>query len=94
MFNIRKNREKRKLVKYLAKLNNKNVKWPEGYLESRKNLIGWIEWLIAYYEGRAAATPKQILESMLDPYMVKECVTYEEIKFLYHWVYYKRITGF
>jgi len=93
MFRFKKEREKQKLVKYLAKLNDKNVRFPEGYLESKKDLIGWIEWLIAYYEGRAAATPKEILESMLDPYVNKP-ITIEEIKFLYYWVYYERITGF
>lgn len=94
MFNIKKNREKRKLVKYLANLNDVNARFPLKYLESKRDLIGWIEWLIAYYEGRTAATPKQILESMLEPYITNKFVTIEEVKFMYHWVYYKRITGF
>ena len=65
MFNLKKIREKRKLVKYLARLQDKNLRYPNGYLESKKYLIGLIEWLIASYEGRAG-DPKVYLESLIN----------------------------
>jgi hypothetical protein len=65
MFNLKKNLEKRKLVKYLARLNDKNLNYPKGYLESKKYLIDMIEWLIASYEGRAS-NPKIYLESLIN----------------------------
>lgn len=113
MFNIKKIVEKRKLVKFLTRLQDKNNNYPDGYLESKKELIELLDWLIASYEGRAS-DPKVYLESLInakynyDDYvaemkrfnitplseMDKLKMLNSDIKFLYDWVYYKRITGF
>ena len=57
--------EKRKLVKYKKKLENPKVSFPSWYLESQKNRIEWLDWLISYYDGDTASTPKELLEAVL-----------------------------
>jgi hypothetical protein len=74
----------------------------EGYIESKKNEIETLEWLIAYYEGRTASTPKELLEATLISYgYYHHNFTLEEVNnalrsivMLYDWVYKNRITGF
>jgi hypothetical protein len=85
-----------KLKKFKAILSSGNFT-PE-YLEHHKNRIDCLDWLIASYEGRAG-DPKTLLEAYLNPiggyltkYPTKDNI--DTVVFLYHWVYYKRITGF
>lgn len=86
-------KELQKLKDYLAYLNNRSNRFPEGYLEAHKGGIHMIEWLIASYEGRAG-DPKEYLEALLDPIKKTPINVIDEMKFLYYWVYYKKITGF
>ena len=94
----RENKEKKILVDYLNHLQNPKVAFPDWYIFAHRNKIEWIEWLIGYYEGRTASTPNELLEEILNP--IRKLPEYnleaeiESIKFLYHWVYYKQITGF
>jgi len=97
----RENKEKKILIDYLNNLNDPNAQYPYWYIPIHQNKIDWIEWLIGYYEGRTASTPKELLEAYLDPIHKTQCHDYsalvselETIKFIYHWVYYKQITGF
>jgi len=88
-------RDKKKLEKFLANLKDPKIKFPAGYLEYHRNKIECIEWMIASYENKTAAKPIEYLESILNPDKeTKDLKHFEEAKFLYHWVYYKRITGF
>ena len=45
-------------------LKNPKVPFPDGYLEYHKTEIDCLDWLIAYYEGRAG-NPKDYLESLM-----------------------------
>jgi hypothetical protein len=56
--------EKRKLVKFKKHLKNPKIIFSEGYLEFHKNRIEWLDWLIAYYEGKTIK-PKILLESLI-----------------------------
>jgi len=84
----------RKLQKYLDHLNDETIKWPVGYLEFHKNKIDLINWLINSYNSTTASTPKEYLESLLNPIRKYDKNNTETIIFLYHWVYYNKITGF
>ena len=53
------------------------------------------DWLIAYYENRAACTPKEYLEALInDQNLDGNKFNSERIRLLYNWVNYKRIVGF
>jgi len=102
---FKKRREKKKLENFLINLRtNPAFNTPDWYLPLKENRIDLIEWLIASCEGRCA-DPKVLLEEYLSEFKcvyingnktVEECLRkeIETIKFLYHWVYYKEITGF
>lgn len=98
-------KENKILVNYLDHLQNPPISYPEGYLGVHRNKINWIAWLVGYYEGKTGSTPKEMLELLLNPILtpyINPDVSIEDnlkreiesIKFLYHWVYYKQITGF
>lgn len=57
--------EKLKLKKFLNHLNDPTVNYPEGYLEFHKDRIGWLQWLIHSYEGKAG-DPKMLLEALIN----------------------------
>lgn len=85
--------EKRKLKKFLSKIENNN--FSNEYLEYHKYKIDCLKWLISYYEGCTAGSPKEYFESILNDLEN----TYREgdadrLKVLYYWIYYKRIVGF
>ena len=84
-------KEKQKLTKYLSNLES----IPDiEYLDRNKDKIDCLKWLVAYYEGRSGANPKELLESMLHPIKTINCSHTDWIKILYYWHYYKRIVGF
>lgn len=88
-------KDKKRLEKFLSNLKDPKIKYPEGYLECRKDKIECIEWIISSYENETAAKPIEYLESILNPDKeTKDLKHFEIAKFLYHWVYYRRITGF
>lgn len=93
-----KEKEKRKLVKFLNNLKNPPTSFPVGYLAAHKPKIDCIEWLIGFYEGRTASSPKEYLEAMITDEQLYDYPSpahkLERIRFLYNWVYYKQITGF
>lgn len=66
----------------------------DNYKKLKVHHIDTIRWLIAYYEGRASATPKQLLEDTL----INENITIEvrliKARVLYFWIYQGRIEGF
>lgn len=96
--NYSKKRKLRYLKKFLNNIENKNNNFPEGYLESKQNRINCIKWLIAYYEGRAACKPKELLEATLHSYngVNPEDIfrTYDYVLILYYWIYHNEIVGF
>jgi len=95
-------RKLRKLKKMLHAIMHPVTPFPAGYIESKTNEITTLEWLIAHYEGRAASTPKELLEATITRYgYYNNNFTLEETKgalktivMLYDWVYKNRITGF
>lgn len=58
--------KKRKLVNFHEKIKNPSTTWPQWYLDIRKPEIQMMEWLIAYYDGRTASTPKEYLEALIN----------------------------
>jgi len=65
------------------------------FANSKKHLLDMLDWLIAYYENRAACTPKEYLESLINTTDVESSKNLSErIILLYNWVNYKKIIGF
>ena len=73
------------------------------YQESRKPELEAIDWLIAHYEGKAPATPKELYLSYMERvhwliyrnYSTEEIAPYfRKMVFLYHWHHSKKFTGF
>jgi len=97
-----KKRKLRRLKRYYANIMYPQSPFPKGYIEDKTAYITTLEWLIGYYEGRTASTPKELLESMITatgyykndtpPEAVKDNL--KAIVMLYDWVYKNRITGF
>jgi hypothetical protein len=91
-----KEKECFKLLNYKRMLESaKNL--PKGYKDEKIPELQAIDWLIAYYEGRACEEPKAIFESMLNLCRDKEVVDKDLIRFasfIYHWDKYKHITNF
>lgn len=95
-------RKLRRLKEYYEKIVHPKSQFPAGYIDDKRAQISTLEWLIAYYEGRAASTPKQLLEEYiyslgfynknLPPQSVND--TLKAIVMLYDWVYKNKITGF
>lgn len=74
--------------------NLKNPVFHKEYLDYHRVRIYTLEWLLAYYENRAATTPRGLLESTMgNPHLSYEDKLVQ-IQLLYFWVYYKRIEGF
>lgn len=92
----------RRLKKFYHTIMHPMSPFPEGYIEGKQTEIQTLEWLIAHYEGRAASTPKELLEATITRYgYYNNSFTLEETKnalksivMLYDWVYKNRITGF
>lgn len=65
------------------------------FADSKEHLLDMLDWLIAYYENRAACTPKEYLEALInDQKLDGNKFNSERIRLLYNWVNYKRIVGF
>ena len=91
MFNTKK-RKLKKLNEFLNNLNNQ-TNWPDGYLEAHKNRIDCLNWLVAYYEGRAGVTPQQMFEifvSKSNP-TIADC---HWATTLWYWIHKETIYGF
>ena len=90
MFNTKK-RKLRILQSHLDIIYNGI--FPEEYLETHKNRINCLEWLVAYYEGRASATP----QLMLEVYISKSNPTIADCHWattLWYWIYKNEIYRF
>lgn len=93
-FLTRKQKEKKKIRDFLALLNT--GKFPDGYLDYHSHRIDCLNWLLAYYEGRASSSPGQLLDFMMRM-KGEEWTEYGRIDFiqlLYFWVKNKEIRGF
>ena len=65
------------------------------FASSKDHLLDMLDWLIAYYENRAACTPKEYLEDLINsPCLACDIFNSERIRLLYNWVNYKKIVGF
>jgi hypothetical protein len=58
--------EKKKLVDYIKHLEQPEVPYSQGYINSHKTEIDILKWLVGYYEGRTASKPIRYLEALLD----------------------------
>jgi hypothetical protein len=101
MFN-RNKKKLRKLREFHLNFMMHKSEFSMDYIASKENEITMVEWLIAYYEGRAASTPKKLLETYIrdcgyynNTFSIKE---YERhckcISVLYNWIYNDEIVGF
>jgi hypothetical protein len=91
MFNTKK-RKLKKLNEFLDNLNNQ-INWPDGYLETHTNRIDCLNWLVSYYEGRAAVTPQRMFEILIgvpNP-TITDC---HWATTLWYWIYKDEIYGF
>lgn len=59
--------KQRKLRKYLNNLDKHKDLLPADYAEQQQVRINRIRWIIAYYKGNTAVTPKELLESLIKP---------------------------
>lgn len=92
-------RKARKIIKAFLE-NLKRPVFKKEYLQYHQNRIHAVEWLLAYYENRAAATPQELLDSFLKDTNsftmsvddLKSTIIWIDV--LYNWVMYKRISGF
>jgi hypothetical protein len=90
MFNTKK-RKLKKLQTYLT-LIYADV-FPAGYLEENQHRIACLEWLVAYYKGRAASTPQDLFEILigtLNP-TLEDC---HWATTLWYWIHKDEIYGF
>jgi len=93
---IDKEQEYYKLLNYKRMIES-SKKLPVGYKDEKLPEIEAVDWLIAYYEGRASEEPKALFESMLNLCRDKEVVDKDLIRFaafIYHWDKYRLITNF
>ena len=93
---IDKEQECFKLLNYKRMIESSKI-LPIGYKDDKIPELEAIDWLIAYYEGRASEEPKALFESMLNLCRDKEIVDKDLIRFtafIYHWDKYKLITNF
>jgi hypothetical protein len=92
--------EKNKIIKFLANIESNNFpdintsNFPDGYLESKRIELDALHWILAYYNGRTANSPKIYLEALLKDINTMTPEKMRTINVLYYWVYYKEITGF
>ena len=93
---IGKEQECFKLLNYKRMIES-SKKLPVGYKDDKLPELEAIDWLIAYYEGRASEEPIALFESMLNLCRDKEVVDKDLIRFaafIYHWDKYRLITNF
>ena len=80
---------------FLKDYSEKMKKHKHAFANSKDHLLDMLDWLIAYYENRAACTPKEYLESLINNQKLDgDIFNSERIRLLYNWVNYKRIIGF
>ena len=90
MFNTKK-RKLKKLKSYLTTLNEGY--FPDGYIETHQHRITCLEWLVAYYEGKASSTPQRMFEMLigtLNP-TIAHC---HWATTLWYWIHKGKIHGF
>jgi hypothetical protein len=81
----------KKLKNYLTILNEGY--FPDGYIETHQHRVACLEWLVAYYEGRAASTPQEMFEILIskpNP-TIGDC---RWVTTLWYWIYKGKIYGF
>ena len=83
--------KKRILKKHLYLLEN--GRFSDDYIEEHKNKLECLKWLIAYYEGRTASSPKEMLKALINSFKGITPEELEWIRMLYNWIYYKQIMG-
>jgi hypothetical protein len=92
--------EKNKIIKFLANIEANNFpdintsNFPDGYLENKRIELDALHWILAYYNGRTANSPKIYLEALLKDINTMTPEKMRTINVLYNWVYYKNIIGF
>lgn len=64
----------------------------QDYLNTHCQEINALEWLLAYYEGRAGCSPRELLDSILDSSCNKEWWAWARV--LFAWMDKKQIVGF
>jgi CRISPR/Cas system CSM-associated protein Csm2 small subunit len=86
--------KRKKLRKYYDNLLINKESFPKGYWESKTEELICLKWLIAYYEGRAGCTPKELLEAIFQksPDVIAGYIAH--VIMLYNWVYHNKIVGF
>jgi hypothetical protein len=90
MFNTKK-RKLKKLQNYLTLVYD--GVFPEGYVETHQHRIACLEWLVVYYEGRAASTPQNLFEILIS----KSNPTLGDCHWattLWYWIHKGKIHGF
>lgn len=92
--------EKRKIIKFLANMDANNFpdiinsSFPDGYRKTKTVELDALHWILAYYNGRTANSPKVYLEALLKDIKTMTPEKMRTINVLYNWVYYKNIVGF
>ena len=95
-----KAQEKRKIIKFLANIDSNNFRdiishsFPDEYRKTKTIEMDTLRWILAYYNGRTAGTPKTYLEALLKDINTMTPEKMRTINVLYYWVYYKEIVGF
>ena len=79
-------------LKFLNDYYQRMSKHP--FIESKEHLMRRIEWLIGYYEKKTAASPKELLEALINHKGIPSKNHMEEVRLLYYWINYKTIVGF
>lgn len=75
--------------------NLKRPVFEQKYLMYHRYKIDALYWLLAYYDGRTASTPKKLLESYINGLDTDNRKSdLEWIRILYNWENYKEIVGF
>jgi ribosomal protein L22 len=92
-----KRKTRKKIEAFLENLERPVFK--KEYLQYHQNRISAVKWLLAYYDNKAAATPEELLESMIADtrYNIGDNIKLDRliwIDILYYWIKYKEIVGF
>jgi len=93
-------RKARKILKSFLKDMERPSIFDDKYFQYHQVRIEAVKWLLAYYEGRTAATPEELLHSFLED--TRSATASVDLKLhrltwidvLYHWIKNKEIVGF
>ncbi len=61
--------EKKKVYKYLERIEKPNIPFPVGYTDTHSAEIHCLRWLRGYYDGKTASTPKEYLEALINKHI-------------------------